>query len=61
MLLLELPELDAFLAVEFGFLRPVGVDAAFGEEVGAAASDDEGCPAVTITSLIPYLVKLQRF
>lgn len=44
--LLELEDADALLAVGFGFCGAVGVDAAFGEEVGAAAGDDEGCPAV---------------
>jgi hypothetical protein len=36
-LLLELVNADALLAVGFGFCGAVGVDAAFGEEVGAAA------------------------
>jgi hypothetical protein len=45
-LLLELEDGDAFLAVCFGFCGALGVDAAFGEEVGAAAGDDEGAPAV---------------
>jgi hypothetical protein len=40
MLLLELEDADALLAVGFGFGGAVGVDAAFGEEVGAAACDD---------------------
>ena len=39
-MLLELPYADALLAVGFGFGSAVGVDAAFREEVGAAAGDD---------------------
>jgi hypothetical protein len=46
MLLFELEDADALLAVCFGLCGAVGVDAAFGEEVGAAAGDDEGAPAV---------------
>ena len=45
-LLLELEDADALLAVGFCFCGAVGVDAAFGEEVGASAGDNEGCPAV---------------
>jgi hypothetical protein len=45
---LELPLADALLAVCFGFCGAVGVYAAFGEEVGASACDDEGCPAVAV-------------
>jgi hypothetical protein len=52
LLLLELPELDAFLAVGFGFGRPLGIDAAFGEEVGAAAGYYQGCPAVAMGCLV---------
>ena len=44
--MLEFIKADALLAVGFGFCGAVGVDAAFGEEVGAAAGDDEGGPAV---------------
>lgn len=44
--MLELVGALALGAVEFGFCGAVGVDAAFGEEVGAAAGDDEGRPAV---------------
>jgi len=50
-LLLELPHADALLAVGLCFGGAVGVDAAFGEEVGAATSDDEGGPAVAISLL----------
>lgn len=38
----------ALLPVQLGFVRAVCVDAAFGEEVGAAARDDERCPAVAV-------------
>lgn len=48
MLLLELEDADALLAVCFCFCGAVGVDAALSEEVGAAACDYEGCPAVAI-------------
>lgn len=48
MLLLELEDADALLAVGLGFCSAVGVDAAFGEEVGAATGNDEGCPAVAV-------------
>lgn len=47
-LLLELEDADALLAVGFCFCGAVGIDAAFGKEVGAATSDDEGSPAVTV-------------
>jgi hypothetical protein len=50
-LLLELVDSDALLAVGFGFGSAVGVDGLFGEEVGAAASDDEGGPAVAVILL----------
>jgi hypothetical protein len=36
---LELIKTDAFLTVGFGFLGTVGIYAAFGEVVGAAACD----------------------
>jgi hypothetical protein len=45
-LLFELEDSDALLAVGFGFGGAVGVDAAFGEEVGASAGDDQCGPAV---------------
>jgi hypothetical protein len=45
---LEFVETDAFLAVGFGFCGAVGVYAAFGEEVGAAAGYYEGRPAVAV-------------
>lgn len=48
MLLLELELAHALLVVGFGFGGAVGVDAAFGEEVGATAGDDEGRPAVAV-------------
>ena len=35
--MLEFIKADALLAVGFGFCGAVGVDAAFGEEVGATA------------------------
>jgi hypothetical protein len=54
LLLLELPELDAFLAVGFGFCGALGIDATFGEEVGAAAGYYEGCPAVAMGQLAWY-------
>jgi hypothetical protein len=50
-LLLELVNADALLAVGFGFCGAVGIDGLFGEEVGAAAGDDEGGPAVAIVLL----------
>lgn len=51
MLLLHLEQANAFLAIGFGFCGAVGVDAAFSEEVGAAAGDDEGGPTVAIVVL----------
>jgi dienelactone hydrolase len=51
MLLFELEDGDAFLAVGFGFGGTVGVDAAFREKVGAAACDYERGPAVAVGSL----------
>jgi hypothetical protein len=47
-LLLELEDGDAFLAVRLGFGGALGVDAAFGKVVGAAAGDDQGAPAVAL-------------
>jgi hypothetical protein len=47
-LLLELVYANALLAVGFGFRGAVGIDGLFGEEVGAAARDDERGPAVAI-------------
>jgi hypothetical protein len=44
-----LEDANALLAVGFGFCGAVGIDAAFGEEVGAPAGDNEGCPAVAIS------------
>ena len=44
--MLELVLRHAFLGVEVGFSRAVGVDAALGKVVGAAAGGDEGRPAV---------------
>jgi hypothetical protein len=38
-----------------GFLGAVGVDAAFGEVVGAAAGYDEGTPAVAMVRLVYIL------
>ena len=52
MFLLELEQADALLAVGFGFCGAVRIDAAFGEEVGASARDDEGGPAVAIALLV---------
>jgi hypothetical protein len=52
MLLLELVDADSLLTVGFGFCGAFGVDAAFGEEVGAAAGDYESGPAVAITLLV---------
>jgi len=52
MLLLELEQADALLAVGFGFCGAVRVDAAFGEEIGASAGDDEGGPAVAMGLLV---------
>lgn len=49
--LLELVLCLALLRIDLGFLGAVGVDAALGEVVGAAACDDEGSPAVAITLL----------
>lgn len=40
MRLFELEYGDALLSVGLGFCGAVGVDGAFGEEVGAAAGDD---------------------
>jgi hypothetical protein len=51
-LLFELEDADALLAVGFGFCGAFGVDAAFGEEVCAAACDDEGGPAVAFGGLV---------
>ena len=48
MLLFELEEADALLAVEVGFCGAVGVYAAFGEKVGAAARYYQGCPAIAV-------------
>ena len=53
--LLELPLRGALLGVELGFVRAVGVDAAFGEVVGAAAGYDEGTPAVAMVRLVYIL------
>ena len=50
--LLELVLCHALLGVVLGFLGAVGVDAAFGEVVGAAAGYDEGAPAVAIDGLV---------
>tara|TARA_R110002003_G_scaffold1110_4_gene22380 strand:+ start:11480 stop:11809 length:330 start_codon:yes stop_codon:yes gene_type:complete len=52
MLLFELEDAHAFLPVGFGFGGAVGVDAAFGEVVGAAAGDDERGPAVAMLVLV---------
>lgn len=49
-LLFELEDADAFLAVGFGFGGAVGVDAAFGEEVGSSAGDDQSGPAIATLS-----------
>jgi hypothetical protein len=47
-LLLELEDGNAFLAVRLCFGGALGVDAAFGKVVGAAAGDDQGAPAVAL-------------
>lgn len=52
MLLFELIDANALLSVGFGFCGAVGVDGAFGEEVGATACDDEGAPAVAVELLV---------
>lgn len=44
--MLHLVDAHALLSVELCFVGSVCVDAAFGEEIGAAAGDDEGSPAV---------------
>lgn len=49
--LLELILRHALFGVEVGLAGAVGVDAAFGEVVRAAAGNDEGAPAVAILSL----------
>ena len=49
--MLEFIEANAFLAIGFGFCGAVCVYAAFGEEVGAAACDYQGCPAVAVGSV----------
>lgn len=46
--MLQLVDARALLSVELCFVGSVRVDAAFGEEIGAAAGDDEGCPAVAV-------------
>jgi hypothetical protein len=48
-LLLELEYSDALLAVRLGFCGAFGVDGFFGEEIGAAAGDDERGPAVAVS------------
>jgi hypothetical protein len=48
MLLLELEHSDALLPIRLGFCGAFGVDGAFGEEIGAAACDDERAPAVAM-------------
>ena len=49
--LFERVDAGALLSVLLGFLRSVRVYAAFGEEVGASACDDEGRPAVAVGSV----------
>lgn len=46
--MLHLVDARALLSVQLCFVRSVGVDAAFGEEIGAAAGDDEGGPAIAV-------------
>lgn len=46
--MLHLVDAHALLSVELCFVGSVCVDAAFGEEIGAAAGDDEGSPAVAV-------------
>lgn len=48
MLLLELPDSYAFLAVSLGFGGAVRVDAAFRKVVCATACSDEGGPSVAV-------------
>lgn len=50
--LLELVLCHTLLCVVLGFLGAVGIDAAFGEVVGAAAGYDEGAPAVAMIRLV---------
>jgi hypothetical protein len=50
--LLQIPQLNPFLAIELRFLRAVGVYAAFGKEVGTAAGDYQGRPSVTWDVLV---------
>ena len=46
--MLELVYANAFLAVGFCFCGAVGIYAAFGEEVGAAACDYERPPTIAV-------------
>ena len=49
----------ALLRIDLGFLGAVGVDAALGEVVGAAARDDEGSPTVAIIPLAQNQTSIQ--
>lgn len=49
--MLHLVDAHALLSVQLCFVGSVCVDAAFGEEIGAAAGDDEGGPAVAVGEL----------
>jgi hypothetical protein len=61
MFLFELEDAHAFLPVGFGFGGAVGVDAAFGKVVGAAAGDDERGPAVAVLVLVVGATARLRF
>lgn len=46
--MLECVDASALLAVQLRFVRPVGVDATFGEEVGTPAGNYERRPPVAV-------------